>query len=855
MRHLCILATGALLLTACGGGGSGTTSASFPIVPTLVSKASVEGMVASNDDAEYPAISGDGLFVAFQDESGNFVLNDTNDEDDIGFFDATTGDTSHISDGIGGAKGDDDADRPSLDQDGSHCAFESEASNLVAGDTNGEQDIFVRVLQTGAITRVSVATDGTQANEYCGDPVLSADGSIIAFESEATNLVTDDTNDQSDIFVHDMNTGITTRVSVKSNGDQAVGGGCYDPAISADGNLVVWHSFKSDLVPMDGNGLADIFLHNRTTGVTTRLSTDTGGGDANGNSEWARISDNGNIVVYSSRADDIVTGDTNGVSDVFVHVIANGITTRVSVDSMGNEATTGDSREPDVSADGQYVVFLSYAPDLVAGDTNGRGDIFRHDRQTGTTIRVNVRADGSQALYGDGDDPVISDDGMRVAWDQGDCGLVPDGRRDSGNSNVFLKDLSTGALTLASTAADRSLADAYSGSTSISANGQWVIFASDATNLVAGDTNNQSDLFRYEVATGTLIRVFVSPEPSNPNDGGAYYEELSISNDGRFVCFNSSSPDLLGVGNDTNGRDDIFVLDTDTNQVTRVSVHTDGTEANDRSYNATMTPDGRYVLFSSRSTTLVTGDVAINTEMFLHDRNTGFTTRAVADKDGLPIEGGVFNGSISDDGRYIAFASADTDLVDTDANGNITDAFRHDRDTGTNIVISVHTSGAAGDNWSGDARISGDGSTVLFQSNATNLIDNDTNAASDIFVRDVTDGTTTRVSVDSAGNQSIYDGYMASRSLSFDGNLVLFLSGATDLVPGFTVEVDRGYLHDRTSGTTAVISVAPNGGPTDKWSDFYGDVMSNDGRLIVYRQSWFETTNAWMVDLSPILGD
>jgi Tol biopolymer transport system component len=237
---------------------------------------------------------------------------------------------------------------------------------------------FVHDRQTGITERVSVDSAGNEGNSLSGSPAISADGRFVAFQSSASNLVTGDTNGWSDIFVHDRQTGITERVSVDSAGNQGNAGSWY-PAIRADARYVAFESEATNLVPGDNNGWFDIFVHDRQTGITERVSVDSAGNQGNGSSRDPAISADGRYVAFQSCASNLVTGDTNGRADTFVHDRQTGITERVSVDSAGNEGNSF-SQEVHVSADGRFVAFASEASNLVPGDNNGWFDILVHDR-------------------------------------------------------------------------------------------------------------------------------------------------------------------------------------------------------------------------------------------------------------------------------------------------------------------------------------------------------------------------------------------------------------------------------------------------------------------------------------------
>jgi hypothetical protein len=288
------------------------------------------------------------------------------------------GETTRVSLASDGAQGNHASCAASISADGRFVAFSSSASNLAPGDTNDALDIFVHDRQTGATTRVSLASDGSEANGYSWRASISADGRLVAFDSKASNLAPDDTNGFLDVFVHDRQTGATTRVSLASDGGEGNGDSAY-ASISADGRLVAFASWASNLTPNDTNDTWDVFVHDRQTGATTRVSLDSGSEAKNGHSWRASISADGRLVAFDSEASNLVPDDTNVTWDVFVHDRQTGATTRVSLASDGGEGN-GDSAYASISADGRLVAFDSWASNLTPDDTNGDSDVFVHDR-------------------------------------------------------------------------------------------------------------------------------------------------------------------------------------------------------------------------------------------------------------------------------------------------------------------------------------------------------------------------------------------------------------------------------------------------------------------------------------------
>jgi len=411
---------------------------------------------------------------------------------------AATGATTRVSVATDGTQANNNSNASAISADGRYVAFQSLATNLVAGDTNGAQDVFVRDQVTGATTRISVASGGTQANGESGfsgvpwsSTAISADGRYVAFQSLASNLVAGDTNGVQDVFMHDRVTGDTTRISVDSSGTQATGVS-YSSAISTDGRYVAFQSLADNLVAGDTNGMSDVFVHGRVTGATARVSVASSGTQADDGSYLPAISADGRYVAFLSTANNLVAPDrASPTQDVFVHDRVSGATTRVSVATGGTRANN-ISQAPKISADGRYVAFFSYASNLVAGDTNAKADVFIRDRATGVTTRVSVATGGAQA-NGSSYTFGISGDGRYVAFYSAASNLVAGDT--NGTYDVFVRDRVTGATTRVSLASSGAQGNGSSSVPAISANGRYVVFASVASNLVAGDTNARTDVF------------------------------------------------------------------------------------------------------------------------------------------------------------------------------------------------------------------------------------------------------------------------------------------------------------------------------------------------------------------------
>jgi len=397
-------------------------------------------------------------------------------------------------------------------------------------------------------------------------------------------------------------------------------------------------------------------------------------------------------------------------------------TSRVSVDSNGAQGNDY-SWQPAISADGHYVAFGSLASNLVPGDTNGDTDIFVKDTTTGATTRVSVDSGGAEANSASLD-PTISGDGRYIAFDSNATNLVPGDTNNVGD--VFLRDTALGTTTRITLSSDGAQADNESFDPAISADGRYVAFTSWATNLVPGDTNGEPDVFVWDAVSGTTTRVSVD---SSAGQGNLTSDHPSISGDGRYIAFESWATNL--VPGDTNGRADIFVRDTTAGTTVRVSVDSSGGEGNDWSSNPAISADGRDVAFTSWATNLVPGDTNVMRDLFVRDTVSGTTTA-------VSLDGGLTSSSsfpaISADGRYVAFESDASTLVPGDTN-DATDVFARDMVSGSTTRVSVNSGGGQADGTSDDPAISADGRYVAFHSSAPNLVAGDTNGAEDVFVR------------------------------------------------------------------------------------------------------------------------
>jgi Tol biopolymer transport system component len=411
------------------------------------------GALEANDASYTPAVSADGRWVAFSSDASNLVPGDYNHSRDIFLRNTRTGDVRRVSVSSAGQQGNADSYNPSISGDGRFVVYDSFASNLVAGDTNRQGDVFLYDREQRTTTRISLRYDGTQTDAQSGFGVISKDGNVIAYESRATEIIKGIKTPATQLYAYDRGRKTTDLISAAFLGGPA-GGGSGALSLSDDGRFVAFSSGSADIVPYDVNQRDDIFVRDRQNHTTRRVSVNGVGGEANGASAEPSISGDGRYVAFESQATNLLgidptfqddpksivnpegkldTGDTNDVPDVFLYDLATGSIERDSVSATGEQANA-DSYASAVSGDGRYVAFVSLASNLVSGDTNNVREVYVRDRTAHTTIRV-----------------AMSDTGLQ------------------GNK--------------------------LSVQPAVSRDGSVVVFASDASNLVLGDTNHESDIF------------------------------------------------------------------------------------------------------------------------------------------------------------------------------------------------------------------------------------------------------------------------------------------------------------------------------------------------------------------------
>ncbi|MFO0619564.1 MAG: hypothetical protein U0414_43660 [Polyangiaceae bacterium] len=433
--------------------------------------------------------------------------------------------------------------------------------------------------------------------------------------------------------------------------------GCDDGSTSS--------SSSSDATSSGSGSASSSGSGGATSAASTTSSTDTtGAGGAP--AEF--------LAVFESGSSDLVAGDTNGATDVFVYSTKDGRALVSHIPGSPSTVATGVSSSPSLSRNGRYLVFRSYAPELQSAivDDNGASDIFRLDRETGVVTLVTIDASGVAPGNGDSDSPSVSDDGRYVA------------------------------------------------------------FISRATNLQSDipDTNDATDVFVRDMSTGKTMLVSVNASGTAAANLGATAYGRELTPDGRYVVFGTRSSDVASVP-DTNGTDDVFVRDLQTKTTTLVSADANGAATSDGSSvmgGQSISDDGRFVVFSSQGTNLQTAlaDDDGTWDVYLRDLVSGVSTVVSVDQAGTAVAGSSAElfCSISSDGHFVVFASPATTLQSAISDSNeMDDVFRRDLAAKKTILVSVNATGdAAAHGQAYDPFISADGSRVGFQSDATDLV-------------------------------------------------------------------------------------------------------------------------------------
>jgi Tol biopolymer transport system component len=714
-----------------------------------------------------------------------------------------------------------------------------------------------------------------------GNPKLSADGRWLAFDSTASNLVSDDHNDMSDVFLYEVATGTLTRIS-KALGGVESGGASFMPYLNANGRFVVFESTATDLTFDDNNAASDVFLYDRELGTTRCLSITgipgTGnilGATANGASSRPVISADGYFIAYQSEASNLVAADGNG-SDIFVFDRRSSKNAKVSL-GPGGIAANGASYNPSISADGRIVVFTSVATNLVSGngDSNGKADVFAYDRQAASITRVSLTASGGQAEWGPSASTreSISADGRYIlfASDSRDMATGNTVGDDNDATDVYVRDQVAGTTRRVSLDGAGNQANAASpplpsspssptpmstaeGKLALSADGRMILFLTASNNILPYDGNGTTDLAltpnsleacpppvllamaQDVIRAQTAVDICAhSLDPDPAHDGITFASRTSAVSAVTQYHLASTAP-----ANVTAGLLSVQVASASPSNSLqylltplRANLGTGSVWANADATGPSASADGQRIVFTSAATNLLGGHTPSATDVFMFDRWANSQVRVNRSTGGAYPTTGLSSssGRISADGRFVAYDSLGANLVANDSNGQ-SDVFVFDLQTNNTIRVSVATftgAEATGGGSYGPA-ISRDGRFIAFYSDANNLVANDNNTAQDVFVRDRVRQTTVLVS--QASNGSPGNAYSREPAISANGRYLAFRAAASSLVTGDANGVDDIFLRDVDLSTTVLVSVSSAGVQSDK--DSRSAALSANGRYVVF---------------------
>lgn len=824
------------------------------------------GAAPSTGDSRASSASGDGRFVAFASGSSVLVEGDTNGRQDIFVIDRSTSELRRISMGAGGVQPNHDSYAPSISLDGNYVLFSSKASNLVAGDTNNAEDLFLYDAGDGKVKRLAESVHGSEYGGSGSPYMISADGRFAAYSGKSSRL-----ESSHDILLKDLRDGTVTVVARQPY--------LYDNTrsrvtISADGRYIAFDSFSRNIVPQDAGGnysgkFRDVYLYDAALGEMRRISEPASGGQANGHSQYPAVSADGRYVAYQSRATNIVPDDTGSMLDIYVYDRISGVTELASAGADG-ASMAGPAYDAAISGDGRFVAFhTSNAYD--SADEGGLQDVYIRDRQAGSTSWVSRATTGGNPDR-DSTRVSLSADGRSAVFETQATNLSSEPNGDA-FFDLYAVQLAGGGAPAPSWP-DDAVTDAASGATYVALSWPPAVGATYykvmANGRTAGITQRTSLVVealapgtegRYTVLAGSAdyqwsaplpeavvatlaerettapgaVSITIHSLPGGAEVGWSYPADADIvgarllwrkpgghatesilypPNVTRSVVpnlENGGAYELAAAVMDGDGNRSVSQWQTVTlpegPALARIDVRpSDGRPSQSAELDALdVSQDGRYTLFLSDAADLAPGDANDEDDLFLHDSATGLVALISRTPSGASGNGPVRGGSMSDDGRYIVFASQATDMTTDPTSRSQYDIYLYDRDTNGNGVfdepgavsmtkLSVTPAGRQASGSSMTPVISGDGTVILFYTSARDLIESPPEGSAYNVLYDMGTGTMEPL--------LLGDG-VSPRSTVFalnrDGSVAAFLS-TLDLDTGDTNGGSDIYLYNRVSG-------------------------------------------------------
>jgi Tol biopolymer transport system component len=803
-------------------------------------------------DSLAPIISPDGRYVVFSSLANNLVLTSNGlpiplqvpPKLNVFLRDRTNQTTTLVSlnrAGTGGGNG--DSLPTCLSSNCQSVLFESDASDLLAGDTNSATDVFLRNLTTGTTRLVSISTNGTPANRASRGSIMTPDGRYVAFVSAANNLAAHDTNGIADVFVRDMQMGITTLASVGALG---TGAASEYPDITPDGRYVAFSSTATNQVPAAVNS-GDVYVRDLVSGTTTWASTFALTAVRLLAPSVTKVvaynhvlSTNGQFVAYQASPAGAPAGSTAGA--ILRYNMESGLTDVVSTNGAVGSWVPEDIRSLDMTPDGRFIAFIANSNGIPAKSTC----ICVWDAQTGTTTLASGDLTNGVPLNSICESPSLSADGQFVLF-LCSTNLVTNSL--AGDYHVYVRDLQAATTTLVDADTNRIGAALNLGSApQITADGRFVAFECPDAGLVANDRNSGFDVFVRDLVGGTteLISARDATLPSLTANGPSFVSSCSLSTDGRYAAFASEANNL--APGDTNTYRDIYACDLLLGTNILVSAGTNGTSANNLSTDPAISGNGQYVAFTSGATNLVTRDNNNATDVFVRDLQAGTTVLVSVNTSGTgPGNGASYSPVISADGRFVLFSSRALDLAAGSFISGYENLFLRDLQNATNYALTHTTSGIPAGAMTPDGRfvafygvIPGNAAKLyLWSSQSASLIY--TNAATGITnvavspdgqrIAYCTSGAVVAVDRLTGTNWTILSAPAVSHPglrFSGDGQILVYAAKAS-----FTNQV---FLYDLQYGTNFLVSHCYNSALGAYGSSDWPEI-SSDGRFIAYRSA------------------
>jgi Tol biopolymer transport system component len=834
---------------------------------TLVS-VNLTGTNGGNGDSVPAGLSTDGRYVLFESSASDLVPNDANGVSDVFVRDLVTGTTVAVSVGTNGDLGNGASRSAMMTPDARYVAFVSTANNLVPDDTNGIADVFLRDLQLGTTTLVSVgAYPGPPLTTYgaYGAPEITPDGRYVAFYCAATNNWVVGVTNVSEIYVRDVVGGTTVwasayaRAGLQLPNSPPTNAVSFGHSISADGQFVTYEAFRFfggtlPVPPTTRPGTGVILRYNVGSGLTDIISTNAavpvmGTEDARN----PVMTPDGRFVAY------VATTNAGTVTNSFIMLwdAQTGTNVLVSSDLAGMVPTNTVCDWPAITPDGRFVAFISNVTNLVANPLAGEFHLYMRDVQSATTTLVdmgtNTVGSGVSSLMR----PGLSDDGRYLAFEAPDGSLVPD---DSNKAvDVFARDCTLATTELISRRDPGLPSETPNGPSrlsllSLSGQGSFVAFASEADNLAPNDTNGFRDVFvRDLLADSTLL---VSADMWGAAPGNGMSTDPAISADGRYVAFSSTASNL--TAGDTNGVTDVFVRDLLTETTELVSINTSGFSGNRASYSPMISADGGGVLFHSLASDLAAGAFGFGVENLFWRDLWGGTTYALTHYTSVGTGSSTLAATMTPNGRFVVYGDQATGW------------YIWDSQTASNVYTGTMPTGQASGIWtSADANriamvtysslysvnrtnggfnllgtivspsraspcFSGDGRYLAYATTSART-SGDTNGLSDVYLLDYQSGSNVLVS-QAFNAPASANGDSDSPAISVDGRFVAYRSAASNLVPNDANGVPDIFLWDRLSGATLLLSAGRSmNSSADNRS--LRPVFSSDRRTLMF-ESW-----------------